>query len=110
MTKNIDDAISDITDKIFKSGIIQKNLQDGSLSGLTMSILGDQDAWSLDFYLHLEDRSSSEFIDDESEFDLSWAVQSFIEEQIEEDFEEIGFFANERENINFNIVLRSSNL
>ena len=49
MTKNIDDAISDITDKIFKSGIIQNNLQDGSLSGLTMSILGDEDSWSLDF-------------------------------------------------------------
>ena len=107
MTKNIDDAVSDITDKIFKSGIIQNNIQEGSLSGLTISILGDEEAWSLDFYLHLEDRSSSEFIDEESEDDLSWAVQSFIEEQIEEDFEAIGFFADERENINLNIVLRS---
>ena len=35
MTKNIDDAVSDITDKIFKSGIIQNNIQEGSLSGLT---------------------------------------------------------------------------
>ena len=34
MTKNIDDAVSDITDKIFKSGIIQNNIQEGSLSGL----------------------------------------------------------------------------
>ena len=107
MTKNIDDAISDITDKIFKSGVIQNNIQEGSLSGLTISILGDEEAWSLDFYLHLEDRSSSEFIDEESEDDLSWAVQSFIEEQIEEDFEAIGFFADKRENINLNIILRS---
>ena len=59
MTKNIDDAVSDITDKIFKSGIIQNNIQEGSLSGLTISISGDEEAWSLDFYLHLEDRSSS---------------------------------------------------
>ena len=108
MTKNIDDAISDITDKIFKSGVIQNNIQEGSLSGLTISILGDEQAWSLDFYLHLEDRSSAEFIEEESEDDLSWAIQEFIEEQIEEDFEAIGFFANERENINLNIVLRSS--
>ena len=59
------------------------------------------------FFLHLKDRSSSEFIDEESEDDLSWAIQEFIEEQIEEDFEAIGFFADERENINLNIVLRS---
>ena len=108
MTRNIDDAISDITDKIFKSGVIQNNIQEGSLSGLTISISGDQEAWSLDLYLHLEDRLSAEFIDEESEDDLSWAIQEFIEEQIEEDFEAIGFFANERENINLNIVLRSS--
>ena len=108
MTKNIDDAISDITDKIFKSGVIQNNIQEGSLSGLTISILGDEEAWSLDVYLHLEDRSSAEYIEEESEDDLSWAIQEFIEEQIEEDFEEIGFFAGERENINLNIVLRSS--
>ena len=53
MTRNTEDAISDITGKIFESGTLQKALK-MSLVGLTFSILGDEDAWSLDFYLHLE--------------------------------------------------------
>jgi len=106
MTGNTEDTISDITAKIFDSGTLQKNTKDGSLVGLTFSILGDEDAWSLDFYLHFEGRNSAEFIDEEED-DLLWGIQEFIEEQLEEDFQEIGFFADERENIYLNLVLRS---
>jgi len=106
MTGNTEDAISDITAKIFESGTLQKSIKDGSLVGLTFSILGDEDAWSLDFYLHFEGRNSAEFINEEED-DLLWGIQELIEEQLEEGFEEIGFFANERENIYLNLVLRS---
>lgn len=104
MSDKIEDQLSEISTKIVDSGVVQKGLQLGKLAGLTLYIQGDEDAWDLVIYLFVKDRDSSEFFydeeDDEDERDnIFYPIQNLIEEQLEEDFEEIGFFANERETI-----------
>lgn len=104
MTEQVHKALNFIGEKIFDSGIVQKNIQEGFLEKITISISGNEDEWYLNIYIHLKNRESSEFLDDEED-DLFYAIRGEIEDKLEEDFEAIGFFGNEREDIIVNLSL-----
>ena len=83
MSDMIENQLSEISTKIVASGVVQKSLQLGKLTGLTLFIQGDEDAWDLVIYLFVKDRDASEFLydeDDDEDDNIFYSIQSLIEE------------------------------